>query len=32
MYKSKNWQDMYDKVGNPIFDSTDSDTSSDNEE
>ena len=32
MYKSKNWQDMYDEVGNPIFDSTDSDTSSDNEE
>ena len=31
MLKSKNWRDMYDDEGNPIFDSTDNDTSSDNE-
>ena len=27
MYKSKNWRDMYDNIGNPLFDSSDSDTS-----
>ena len=32
MYKSKNWQDMYDNIGNPIFDSTDNDASSESEE
>ena len=32
MLKSKNWRDMYDDEGNPIFDSTDNDTSSDNED
>ena len=30
--KSKNWQDMYDNIGNPILDSTDSDASSESEE
>ena len=31
MLDSKNWRDMYDDEGNPLFESTDSDTSSDSE-
>ena len=31
MLKSKNWRDMYDHEGNPIFESTDNDTSSEDE-
>ena len=32
MLKSKNWRDMYDCDGNPIFESSDSDTSSDTDD
>ena len=32
MLKSKNWRDMYDHDGNPIFESSDSDSSSDTDE
>ena len=32
MLKSKNWRDMYDHEGNPIFDSSDSEISSDDED
>ena len=31
MLDSKNWRDMFDDEGNPFFDSTDSDISSDSE-
>ena len=32
MLSSKNWRDMFDDEGNPMFDSTDSDNSSDSDD